>query len=123
VSCPNVNHLAIRVRLLGGQADLQGLEDYRKSGVHRTSHRMLRNWLGSSGFRIAELRDVIAVRWQNYDRLTMGFAKELWAEEFIAVGRKQAEQNHHHREARVKQKESRSEITDKNGRSKIPSRA
>ena len=95
-NCPNVRHLAIRVRQLQGRFDLQGLEDYRKSGVHQTSSGMVRKWFSSAGFRTVEVRHVIANRWQNFDRWTMGLAPGLWAEEFIAIGGNRDPQGRNH---------------------------
>ena len=88
VNCPNVRHLAIRIRRFKGQFDLQGLADYRKSGVHQTSSGMVRSWLTSAGLHAVEVRHLIGSRWHNFDRWTMGLAPGLWAEEFIAIGRK-----------------------------------
>lgn len=86
-TCPNVNHLAIRIRRLRGQFDLRGLEDYQTSGVHRASRAMVADWLASSGFSDIEVRYVVAERWRKFDRWTLNCAPGLWAEEFIAVGR------------------------------------
>jgi len=90
LSCPNLKHLAILVRRYMGQPDLQGLEDYQKSGVHQTSHRVLCSWLRSAGFVVEQVEHVIEGRWKTYNKYTLGLTKGLWASEFIIVAKKRA---------------------------------
>jgi len=89
-SCPNLKHLAVRVRRHMGQPELQDLEDYKKSGVHQTSRSMICSWLQSAGFFVDQIEYVIEGRWKRYNKYTLGLAQDLWANEFIIAAKKHA---------------------------------
>ena len=88
VSCPNLKHLAVLVRRLMGQPDLQYLQDYQQSGVHQTSHGVLCSWLRSAGFFVEKIEYVIEGRWSTYNMYTLGLLKGLWANELIVAAKK-----------------------------------
>jgi 2-polyprenyl-3-methyl-5-hydroxy-6-metoxy-1,4-benzoquinol methylase len=88
LSYPNVMHLAIIIRRLMGQQDLQGIEDFHLSGVHRTSQKLVSGWLRSAGFIVGQTGHVIEGRWKAYNKYTLGLAKGLWAYEFIMSAKK-----------------------------------
>ena len=84
LSCPNIKHLAITIRHLMGQQDLQGIDDFHMGGIHRTSEKLVSGWLRSAGFIVEQTGHVIEERWMPYNKYTFGLAKGLWSYEFIS---------------------------------------
>jgi len=88
VSCPNMRHLSILWRRAKGRPELRGLGSYQSSGVHQTSHRMLRQWFRTSGFKVDRAMNLTVDRWKTVDKLTLHCLGGLCAEEVIVVGRR-----------------------------------
>ena len=92
VSCPNLGHLATRLRYLRGDPTMRGLHNYETSGVHRTSPKVVRRWFESAGFRVMDVRYTIEGRWKSANQWTLGLCKGLWAGEFAIAGKRASSQ-------------------------------
>jgi len=88
VSCQNFNHMGVLIRSSLGHSNFRSLDNYQKSGIHRTSFEVVRNWLRAAEFSVENVEYVIEGRWKHYDKYTMGLLKFLWASEFIISAKK-----------------------------------
>jgi SAM-dependent methyltransferase len=86
-SFPNLNHASVWWRRITKVPAVEGLADYRRSGVHLTSLRLVTRWLRMAGFQLQESSCLMARRWSRCHRATLGVAKGLWASEYLVVAR------------------------------------
>ena len=88
ISVPNVQHLAVRLKRLGGASEFETLQDYERSGVHSVSFALVRAWIESAGLEIQHSEPTFAPRWSTYNKLSVGLVPGLWADEFLVRVRK-----------------------------------
>lgn len=87
LSCPNVAHLAARLKGLLGDSELRGVDDPSTSGVHRASIARIRLWVEQAGLIVARLETRCTERWAGYDRMTLGLLRGWWADDIAVVAR------------------------------------
>jgi len=90
VTVPNIQHLAVRLRSMMRDRRLDGLDDYRRGGVHKACHRQVRAWFEDAGLTVTQVKNKIEGRWVMCDRLTVGLAPGLWSSEFTMSAVKRA---------------------------------
>jgi 2-polyprenyl-3-methyl-5-hydroxy-6-metoxy-1,4-benzoquinol methylase len=84
-SYPNLAHLAVRIKRVVGHPDVGGVGDYPRSGVHLTTPARVRRWLNAAGFAMRHVEARFSGRWHRYNKVTLGLARSMWAEEFAVV--------------------------------------
>jgi 2-polyprenyl-3-methyl-5-hydroxy-6-metoxy-1,4-benzoquinol methylase len=98
-SFPNVNHASVWWRRLIQAPAVQGLNDFRHSGMHMTSLPRVTQWLQSAGYRVETSNSVIGGRWSRYDRATLGMLGGLWASDYCITASSLATPTHASTEA------------------------
>jgi len=88
---PNLSHLRTlnkRIRDDHGFSNL--MRGYQETGVHFTSHRVLRSWFRRAGFRVEKIVNPPVPRpaEELLHRATLGLMDSLLAEDFLVVARK-----------------------------------
>ena len=96
VSVPNLTDLNSRRRWLVGRVQRKNppvvvnahfgyrlLDRYDRVGTHRTSIKMVRNWLSDAGLSVAEVRLSVPARRRRYQRRAPAFAESLLADRII----------------------------------------
>lgn len=84
---PNLSGLPVIWRRIRRDNRLKGLGDYKKAGVHVTSHWTVRDWFEKAGLSVEDIADVILPRFRNASVWTCGLMDSLLAEELIVVSR------------------------------------
>lgn len=84
ISVPNVFSVSVMWRKLRRVESHRSLGDYSKSGVHLTSHWIIRQWLRSGGLRVERFIDVVP---QNHyaDWRSLGVLKPILASQIVAL--------------------------------------
>jgi SAM-dependent methyltransferase len=82
---PNMALWFLRARIRGG-GNLRSFRDYRQSGVHRTSHGVLRCWCRQAGIAVNEIIDVVPERRQRASTLGLRFLDPWLGSEMIMAG-------------------------------------
>jgi 2-polyprenyl-3-methyl-5-hydroxy-6-metoxy-1,4-benzoquinol methylase len=82
---PNLLRAPILWRKWRGVESHQFLGDYSRSGVHSTSHGILRAWLRRGGLRVERFVDVLPKGAQTLCRGTLGLITPLVSSEIVAV--------------------------------------
>jgi hypothetical protein len=67
---------------------LADLASYEKTGVHFTSHAVVRKWFRQAGLTTERLVDILPPPAQRASRATLGLLDSLLASELLAVARK-----------------------------------
>ncbi len=84
---PNLSRLPLILRKLWRDERFIDLGSYEKTGVHVTSHRMVRLWFEDAGMTLEKSVSVLAARFQRIANLALGLADPLLASEIIAVAK------------------------------------
>lgn len=84
-SCPNVAHIAVRLRRAAGDRELRNMPDSARSGVQRASIGRLRTWVQSAGLEARRIETRCTGRWERYDRLTLGLCRGVLADDIAVV--------------------------------------
>jgi 2-polyprenyl-3-methyl-5-hydroxy-6-metoxy-1,4-benzoquinol methylase len=82
---PNLLSVPVLWRKWRGVESHRFLGDYAKSGVHLTSRRIVRGWLGRGGLRVDRFVDVIPEGAKTLCRGTLGLIAPLVSAEIVAV--------------------------------------
>jgi 2-polyprenyl-3-methyl-5-hydroxy-6-metoxy-1,4-benzoquinol methylase len=85
---PNLSRLPDWWRKVSGDPRYQEEVAFDKSGVHATSHAVLKDWLAAAGLRCEKILNVLPNSAQNVRRMTLGVADRFVANEIIAVGKR-----------------------------------
>jgi 2-polyprenyl-3-methyl-5-hydroxy-6-metoxy-1,4-benzoquinol methylase len=86
ITVPNFAQITTVWRRLRGWKPYAQLGDYRATGIHVTTPRVVRYWLRRSGLSAQHIDYVLPQRGQLAHRLTLGQADFLLGEEMICVG-------------------------------------
>jgi 2-polyprenyl-3-methyl-5-hydroxy-6-metoxy-1,4-benzoquinol methylase len=84
-SVPNLVRLPVQWRKLRGVESYRFLGDYEKSGIHLTSHRVVRKWLGRAGLKLDRFTDVLPTRTVAFCHGTLGLMVPFLSSEIVAV--------------------------------------
>lgn len=87
-SYPNLAHLAVQIKRLVCHPEMDGLGDFRRSGMHLTSQQTVKRWLKAAGFALRHAEARFVGRWRKYNDLTLGLARGMWANEFAIAATK-----------------------------------
>jgi hypothetical protein len=85
---PNLLKLSLIWKKYLGREGLADLGDYKKTGVHFTSHGVARRWFQSAGLKIENFTNILPRRAETPSRLALGLMDPLLASEFVASARK-----------------------------------
>ena len=85
---PNVPRLSTYWAKIWGNGHVPDLGSYEKTGVHATSHRIVRGWFRNAGWKPGKIIDILPPRAKRIGRLTLGVTDPLLSSEFIAVATK-----------------------------------
>lgn len=83
---PNLYEVRALRRWFREHGHLTDAKYFEKVGIHRTSQRMLKGWLRSSGFNIDKIINVVPDRARTISKITHGIMDFFLASEFIALG-------------------------------------
>jgi SAM-dependent methyltransferase len=82
---PNILRLSLYWRKFRGDEHLRDLGNYGKTGVHLTSHGIVKHWLREAGMKPLEFKDVLTPRARQAGRLTLGLMAPFLSSEFVVV--------------------------------------
>jgi 2-polyprenyl-3-methyl-5-hydroxy-6-metoxy-1,4-benzoquinol methylase len=85
---PNLFRVPVLWKRIRGLEPYRFLGDYRKSGVHLTSHGIVHRWLTGAGLRVRSFADVMPERAQALCSATFGLAAPLMSSEIVALAEK-----------------------------------
>jgi SAM-dependent methyltransferase len=85
---PNILRLSTRWGRIRGDERFRDFGSYEKTGVHLTSHKIVRRWFRDAGMRPESIIDLLSPRARRFGRLTLGLMNCLLSSEFIVVARK-----------------------------------
>jgi SAM-dependent methyltransferase len=85
---PNILRLSTYWGRIRGDKRFQDFGSYGKTGVHLTSHKIVRGWIRDAGMIPGGITDVLSPSAQKAGRLALGLMNALLSSEIIAVGRK-----------------------------------
>jgi 2-polyprenyl-3-methyl-5-hydroxy-6-metoxy-1,4-benzoquinol methylase len=87
-SVPNLVHLPTMLRRLLRHSHYKDIGTYERAGLHAANERMVRRWFEQSRLMIEKWVRVVPQEYRSAERWTFGLANSLWAEEFIAIGKR-----------------------------------
>jgi SAM-dependent methyltransferase len=85
---PHVLRLLLRWRQTPHNGRFENRTRYEETGVHVTSHKIVRGWLRSAGMRLEDITDVLSPRAQAVGRLALGLTDTFLSSEFIVVAKR-----------------------------------
>jgi 2-polyprenyl-3-methyl-5-hydroxy-6-metoxy-1,4-benzoquinol methylase len=86
---PNLLQLpALRNRIRDDRGCSGLLQGYDETGVHFTSHRVLRKWFSRAGFGVERIVDIIPTRIKGLHQATLGLMDFLLAEDLVVRAQK-----------------------------------
>jgi 2-polyprenyl-3-methyl-5-hydroxy-6-metoxy-1,4-benzoquinol methylase len=85
---PNLFQLPILWRRLRRESQVEGLENFEKSGAHVTSHGTVRRWFARAGLVAEKLVDCVPARGKVISRAAFGLLDPLLSSDIIAVARR-----------------------------------
>jgi 2-polyprenyl-3-methyl-5-hydroxy-6-metoxy-1,4-benzoquinol methylase len=88
VSVPNLTRIPAMWGRVRGDKRFKDFGDFEATGVHQTSHTILRSWLQSARMKVETMIDVVPQRAEAAGRLSFGILSPVLACEFITLARK-----------------------------------
>lgn len=88
IRVPHVGGWPLWKKKWKGNGMYSGVDDFNKSGVHRTSAAILRKWMRLAELQVADFRTVIHQRVTTASKFVLGLADDFLSEDFLVVGRK-----------------------------------
>jgi 2-polyprenyl-3-methyl-5-hydroxy-6-metoxy-1,4-benzoquinol methylase len=85
---PNLSSLSVLWKRIRRDPRLRPLAKYEDSGVHPTSHRVMRRWFRDAGLGVGEFIDLVPKRVENGRRMALNMVPSLLASEIIVVATK-----------------------------------
>lgn len=85
-SAPNFRQVTTQWRRLRRLGPYKDLGDYAKTGIHLTSHAVVRNWFRASGLTVLQTVDILPEKARLPYRLSCGLAGPLLARELLVAG-------------------------------------
>jgi len=66
---------------------VKDLASYEKSGLHFTTHRVVREWFQDAGLRVEQIADILPERARLSNALTFGWLSSVLSQQLIAVAK------------------------------------
>ena len=88
VTVPNFSSISVRWKRMRRDPRVRPLGRYEASGVHITSHRVLRGWFRDASLEVGEFIDLVPKSAEKIQRMTLNMIPSLLASEIIVVGKK-----------------------------------
>jgi len=82
---PNLSRVPVRWRSFFGNPVQRTLGDFRRSGIHVTSHQKVRQWLQHAGLRVDRFVDIVPKRMAKMCQVGGGILAPLFSSEIIAI--------------------------------------
>jgi 2-polyprenyl-3-methyl-5-hydroxy-6-metoxy-1,4-benzoquinol methylase len=87
---PNMARLASTWKALRGDPSAAARGGYEKTGVHRVSQGVLRDWFRSTGMKVEKVLHLVPESAGEIRRLALSVLRPWMADEFVVVARKRA---------------------------------
>jgi 2-polyprenyl-3-methyl-5-hydroxy-6-metoxy-1,4-benzoquinol methylase len=85
---PNLSSVSVLWKRIRRDALLRPLAKYEDSGVHSTSHRVIRRWFRDAGLGVGKFVDLVPKRVEKMRQMALNMMPSLLASEIIVVGTK-----------------------------------
>lgn len=86
-SVPNLQNGSWLWRWMRSGRSVSDLASYEKSGMHFTTHRLIREWFRNASLKVDQIADILPERARLANALTFGWLSSLFSQQLIAVAR------------------------------------